>query len=116
MIITPIARFDEGQNACSVRAWLGAEDASSGSALIAVGGKIILRVPSDEVQLAWLVSIGHETYGIVKHRHDVWERVAKEARDANRDIDPRPAQLGEIDRLKACHPARRLVPNWHNAE
>src|SRR6185436_20805595 len=60
LIITPVPRFDQWQNACSVRARLGAEDAGSRSPLISVSSKIILHVLPDEVQVIRLIALGHQ--------------------------------------------------------
>ena len=54
--------------------------------------------------------------GVVEHGHHVREGVPEEAADAHRDVDPRPAQLGERDRLQAGDPAGRLVPDRADAE
>jgi hypothetical protein len=78
LIITPVPRFDQWQNACSVRARLGAEDAGSRSPLITVSGKIILHVLPDEVQVIRLIALGHQADGVVQHRYDMWECVAEE--------------------------------------
>src|SRR6185295_15621914 len=88
MIATPVARLDQWQDAGSVRARLGSEDPGGGSAMITVSCKISLCVLLDEVQLVRLVTINDQAYGVVQHGHNVRKRVTKEARDANRDIDP----------------------------
>ena len=60
---------------------------------------------TDEVLLVRLVQLGDQAYGVVEQREHVREGVAEEPRDPDRDIDPRPPQLGQRDRLEPGHPA-----------
>jgi hypothetical protein len=71
---------------------------------------------SDEVAFRWLVKPGDERDRVVEQRHQRRKRVAEEARDAQRDVDSRPAELVESDRLQAGDPPRLLMPYRPDAE
>ena len=74
------------------------------------------QVGTDEVGLVRLVEIGHHRHGVVEHRDDVGEGVPEEPGDADRDVDPRPAELLQRHRLQPGHPPRGVVPDRADAE
>ena len=75
------------------------------AALVAVLGEVGLRVRADVVVLGGLVETGDEPHRVVEHRDHVREGVAEEPGDAHRDVDARPAELGERYRLQIDHAA-----------
>ena len=61
-------------------------------------------------------SAATERHRVVEQVDQVREGVAEEARDADRDVDPRPAELLERDQLEAGDPPRLRVPDGPHAE
>ena len=73
-------------------------------------GRVGQRVLAHVVALGRLVEPGDQRHRVVEQRHQVREGVAEEARDAHGDVDPRPAELLQRDRLEPDHPPRLGVP------
>ncbi|CAM5239809.1 hypothetical protein SVIOM74S_05465 [Streptomyces violarus] len=107
----PVAGVDQRQQTRPVRPRLGAEDAGGRPAPVAVPGGVLVGVRPDVVQLGGLVQLGDLADGVVDQPHHVRERVPEEARDTDRHVDARPAQLLRGDRLETGHPARGVVPH-----
>ena len=74
------------------------------------------RVGADVIRLVRLVEPGDQPDGVVQHGDHVRERVTEEAADPHGDVDARPAELGERDRVEPADPAGRLVPGRPDAE
>ena len=88
------AALDEGEDPRPVGARFRAEDA-----------RVAAPVRAHEVVLRRLVECRHECDGIVDETHHVREGVAEEARDAQRHVDTRPAELPERHQLQPLDPA-----------
>ena len=68
-------------------------------------GQVGLGVGAHVVVCGRLVEARHQCHRIVEHRDHVWEGVAEEPGDTHRDVDPRSAEFGQVDRLEIDHPA-----------
>jgi len=73
-------------------------------------GQVGPGVLADEVHLVGLVKTSDELDGVVQHRHDVGEGVAEEPGDADRHVDARTAELGQVDDLEVVDPPGHVVP------
>ena len=67
-------------------------------------GEVGLAVGTHVVVVGGLVEVRDESHGVVEHGDHVREGVAEEAGDPHRDVDARPAELGQRNRLEAHHP------------
>ena len=116
LVVAPVARLDEREDARAVGTRLRAEDPCRRAALVAVLREVGLRVRPDVVVVVALVEGGDEPERVVEQVDDVRERVAEESRDADRDVDPRVAQLLQRDGVESDDATRHLVPAGPDAD
>ena len=64
--------------------------------MITVLGQVRAGVGPHVVVGVGLVQVGHQSYGVVEHRHHVREGVPEEAGDPYGDVDPGSAQLRQM--------------------
>ncbi len=110
----PVAAVDEREQPGAVRPRLAAEDARGGPARVGSGGDVGRDVLRQRVVV--LRRRGGELDRVVEQLHDVRERVAEEAADPQRDVDPRAAELLARHQLQAGDATRGGVPDRPHAQ
>ena len=115
-VVAPVAAVDQLQQPGAVRARFRAENPCGGSTSVTVLGDVGVRVRTNVIRLGRLVEVRDERHRVVEHGDDVREGVPKEAGDPHGDVDTRPAEFGERDRLQVDDTAGCVVPHRPNTQ